>query len=132
EADRAKRLLDKKAYSQRQFEMAEADRQAALANLGAIQDQLKALQTAPASSSYDVVAPISGTIVEVKKSAGEEVHPGEPIVEIVALETLWVEVPIFEKDLGRLTRNMEATFQTAAFPGKEFHGRLKSGLHVPG
>ena len=124
EADRARRLLDKKAYSQRQFEMAEADRQAAQANLAAIQDQLKALQTAPASSSYDVVAPISGTVVEVKKSAGEEVHPGEAILEIVALETLWVEVPIFEKDLGRLTRNMEATFQTAAFPGKEFHGRL--------
>ena len=124
EADRARRLLDKKAYSQRQFEMAEADRQAAQANLAAIQDQLKALQTAPASYSYDVVAPISGTVVEVKKSAGEEVHPGEAILEIVALETLWVEVPIFEKDLGRLTRNMEATFQTVAFPGKEFHGRL--------
>jgi len=124
EADRAKRLLEKKAYSQRQFEVAEADGQAAQANLAAIQDQLKALQIAPASSSYDVVAPISGTVVEVKKSAGEEVHPGEAILEIVALDTLWVEAPIFEKDLGRLTKNMEATFATAAFPGKEFHGRL--------
>src|SRR5207244_11255744 len=120
EGDRAKRLLEKKAYSQRQFEMAEADRQAGLANLAAIQDQLKALQTAPASSTYDVVAPISGTIVGVRKSSGEEVHPGEAILEIVALDTLWVEAPIFEKDLGRLTKSMEATFATAAFPGKEF------------
>ena len=51
-------------------------------------------------------------------------HPGEAILEIVALDTLWVEAPIFEKDLGRLTRSMDAIFQTAAFPGKEFHGRL--------
>ncbi len=124
EADRAKRLFEKKAYSQRQFETAEADRQAAQANLASVQEQLKALQVAPANTNYDVVAPISGTIVEVKKSSGEEVHPGEPIVEIVSMDTLWVEAPTFEKDLGRLTKNMDATFTTSTFPDKEFHGRL--------
>src|SRR5262249_40880080 len=45
EADRAKRLLEKKAYSQRQVEGAEADQTAAEAILAGIQDQLKALQT---------------------------------------------------------------------------------------
>ena len=124
EADRAKRLFEKKAYSQRQFETAEADRQAAQANLTSVQEQLKALQTAPANSNYEVVAPISGTVVEVKKSSGEEVHAGEPIVEIVSLDILWVEAPIFEKDLGHLTKNMDATFTTAAYPEKDFHGRL--------
>ncbi len=86
EADRAKRLLEKKAYSQRQFEVAEADRKAAEATLAGMQEQIKALQTAPTTSNYQVTAPISGTIVELKKAAGEEVHPGEPILEIVALD----------------------------------------------
>jgi cobalt-zinc-cadmium efflux system membrane fusion protein len=124
EADRAKRLLEKKAYSQRQAETAEADRKAAEANLAAIQEQQKALQTAPLNASYDVTAPISGTIVEVKKAAGEEVRPGEPIMEIVALQTVWVEAPVFEKDLGRINKGIDAIFTTAAYPQKEYHGRL--------
>jgi cobalt-zinc-cadmium efflux system membrane fusion protein len=124
EADRAKRLLEKKAYSQRQVEVAEADRLAAEATLSGTQEQIKALQTAPATSSYQVTAPISGTVIDVKKAVGEEVHPGEAILEIVALDRVWIEAPIFEKDLGRLTREIEATFTTAAYPDKEFHGRL--------
>src|SRR5439155_3437299 len=40
EAERAQRLLEKKAYSQRQLEVAQADRKAAEANLGAVQEQL--------------------------------------------------------------------------------------------
>jgi RND family efflux transporter MFP subunit len=124
ESERARRLLEKKAYSQRQVETADADRKAAEANLAAIQEQEKALQTAPLTSNYEVTAPISGTVVEVKKASGEEVRPGEPIMEIVALQTVWVEAPIFEKDLGRIKKDTDATFATAAYPDKEFHGRL--------
>jgi cobalt-zinc-cadmium efflux system membrane fusion protein len=124
EAERAKRLLEKKAYSQRQAETTEADRKSAEANLAAIQEQQKALQPAPLDVSYQVTAPISGTIVEVKKAAGEEVRPGEPIAEIVALETVWVEAPIFEKDLGRIKKDIDAIFTTAAYPEKEYRGRL--------
>ena len=124
EAERARRLLEQKAYSQRQFEAAEADRQATQAVLAAIQEQSRALNPAPSSANYEVAAPLSGTVVEVRKAAGEEVHPGEAILEIVSLDTLWVEAPIFEKDLGRLSKNMEASFTTTAFPGKEFRGRL--------
>src|SRR5438067_612727 len=124
EADRAKRLVEMKAYSQRQLETAEADRKAAEAILAGVQEQIKALQIAPATSNYQVTAPISGTVVALKKSPGEEVHAGEAILEIVALDQVWVEAPIFEKDLGRLKRDVSAIFTTAAYPDREFHGRL--------
>ena len=126
EADRAKRLVELKAYSQRQLETAEADRKAAEAILAGVQEQSQALQTAPAASNYQVTAPISGTVVMLKKSAGEEVHAGEAILEIVALDRVWVEAPIFEKDLGRVKKDVAAIFTTAAFPNKEFQGRLVS------
>ena len=103
--------------------MADADRKAAEANLAAVQEQMTALQTPPTSANYEVVAPISATLIDVKKAAGEEVHPGEPIMEIVALDTVWVEAPIFEKDLGRV-KELAATFTTAAYPDQEFHGHL--------
>jgi membrane fusion protein, heavy metal efflux system len=124
EAERAKRLFEKKAYSQRQLELAEADRKAAEANLAGVQEQTKALQAAPGSARYEIAAPLSGTVVAVKKASGEEVHAGEPILEIVSLDTVWVEAPVFEKDLGRITSRTGALFSTAAYPGEEFRGRL--------
>jgi membrane fusion protein, heavy metal efflux system len=124
EADRAQRLFDRKAYSQRQLEIAIADRKAAEATVAAIQEQIQALESAPTTSSYNVVSPIDGTVVEVRKSAGEQVQSGEPMFDIVALDRVWVEAPIFERDLGRITRNAEASFTTSAYPDKEFKGRL--------
>ena len=124
EAGRARRLLEQKAYSQRQFETAEADHKVAEATLAGVQEQMRALQTAPPTSNYEVTAPISGTVVEVKKSVGEEVRAGEPILEIVALDRVWVEAPIFEKDLGRMKNEVAAIFTTSAYPDKEFRGRL--------
>jgi cobalt-zinc-cadmium efflux system membrane fusion protein len=62
--------------------------------------------------------------VSVNKAMGEQVAPGEAIVEIVALDTVWVEAPIFEKDLGKLAANAHVVFTTTAFPGREFQGRL--------
>ena len=124
EAGRARRLLEQKAYSQRQFETAEADHNVAEATLAGVQEQMRALQTAPPTSNYEVTAPISGTVVEVQKSVGEEVRAGEPILEIVALDRVWVEAPIFEKDLGRMKNEVAAIFTTSAYPDKEFRGRL--------
>jgi cobalt-zinc-cadmium efflux system membrane fusion protein len=126
EADRAKRLVELKAYSQRQLETAEADRKAAEAILAGVQEQIKALQAAPVALNYEVTAPISGTVVALRKAPGEEVHAGEAILEIVALDRVWVEAPIFEKDLGRVKKDIDARFTTSAFPEKEFQGRLVS------
>src|SRR5262245_31048088 len=124
EADRAKRLVEVKAYSQRQLETAEADRKAAEAILAGVQEQIKALQTAPAASNYQVTAPITGTVVALKKSPGEEVHAGEEIFQIVALNTVWVEARICKKELGRTKKGVDAIFTTAAYPEREFKGRL--------
>lgn len=126
---RSQRLYEKKAYSAKALEADELDRTAKAAQLEAVRAQLRALQAAtPApsasSSDYEVRAPISGTIVRVNKSGGEQVAPGEAVLEIVALDTVWVEAPIFEKDLGKLARQGKAIFTTAAFPDKEFQGRL--------
>jgi RND family efflux transporter MFP subunit len=126
---RSQRLYEKKAYSAKALEADELRRVSAAAQLEAIREQLKALQavtpTAPSlSSTYEVLAPISGSVVEVKKAIGEQVLPGEPIIEIVALDTVWVEAPVFEKDLGKLSGNLRAIFTTAAFPEKEFQGRI--------
>jgi RND family efflux transporter MFP subunit len=124
EAERARRLMEKKAYSQRQLEVAEADLKAAESSLMSVQEQQNALRTSDMNSTYDLLAPISGTVAEVMKAVGEEVHAGEPIVEIVALEKVWVEAPVFEKDLALVNKSTEGVFTTLAYPDREFHGTL--------
>jgi len=125
DAERAERLYEKKAYSQKALEVDELNRKTTEAQLAAVRDQLTALQSLPAASTvYEVRAPIAGTVVSVSKSAGEQVASGEAILEVIALDTVWVQAPVFEKDLGRLSRNIDVVFNTAAFPDKEITGHL--------
>lgn len=133
EAARAQRLYEKKAFSERQVQAAQADLDAAKATYDAALKRLEALNSSQAlatakqgvgsaNASYTVRAPLSGYVTKVNKSIGEQVAPGEAIVEISNLDTVWVEVPIFERDLNRLGGNVSATFTTPAYPNQEFKG----------
>jgi len=135
EAARAQRLYERKAFSERQMQAAEADLKAAKATYDAAVKRLEALGNSPsaersrasvgsANASYTVRAPLSGYVTKVNKSIGEQVAPGEAIVEISNLNTVWVEAPIFEKDLSRLGGNISATFTTPAYPNQEFNGTV--------
>lgn len=78
---RSQRLYEKKAYSAKALESDELARVAAAAQLEAIREQIKALQSATsatpvASSIYEVRAPISGTVMSVSKASGEQVSSG--------------------------------------------------------
>ncbi len=133
EAARAQRLYERKAFSERQLQAAEADLKAAKAAYDAAAKRVEALSSSPAvanasrgvgsaNASYTVSAPLSGYVTKVNKSIGEQVQPGEAILEISNLDTVWVEAPIFERDLSRLAGNVSATFTTPAYPDQEFKG----------
>jgi len=130
EFERAQRLYERKAYARRQLEAAEADYRAAEAAHAAAVGQRDALHGSPhviapaPSANYTVSAPISGTVTRVAKAHGEQVAPGDAILELVDLDVVWVEVPIFEQDLPRLGQTVRAVFSTPAAPGREFSGRV--------
>jgi membrane fusion protein, heavy metal efflux system len=135
EASRAKRLYERKAFSERQVQAADADLEAARAGYNAALKRVEALTASrslaaaranvgTANASYSVRAPLSGYVTKVNKSIGEQVAPGEAILEISNLDTVWVEAPIFERDLNRLAGAAGATFTTAAYPDQEFRGSV--------
>lgn len=130
---RAQRLYARQATSQQKLEQDEARFKVAEAGYNAAvkqqdvlnaREQTSALAPIPTATDYTVTAPIAGTIVKVHKAMGEQVAPGEAIVEIVNLETVWVEAPIFERDLDKLRGRTRAVFTTAAYPGTEFSGSV--------
>lgn len=135
EASRAQRLYERKAFSERQVQAAEADLEAAKVVYDAAVKRVEALTASrsvaaaranvgSANASFTVRAPLSGYVTKVNKSIGEQVAPGEAILEISNLDTVWVEAPIFERDLNRLGGGAGATFTTAAYPDQEFRGSL--------
>jgi membrane fusion protein, heavy metal efflux system len=75
------------------------------------------------SEFLTVNAPFGGFVTKVNKSIGEQVSPGDAIVEISNLDTVWVEAPIFERDLNTLGTSRKASFTTSAYE-QEFKGSV--------
>ena len=133
EADHAQRLFDRKAYSLNQYQRAQHELKVAETDYDSAKRQLEALAAiviadlpeAPESTGeYAVKAPLAGTVVALHKQLGERVGAGEPILEIVALERVWVEAPVFERDLPRIERAARVSFTTPADPERRFEGKL--------
>jgi cobalt-zinc-cadmium efflux system membrane fusion protein len=135
EADRARTLHEQQVLPKQEAERAEAQSKTAQADYAAAVQRRKALDeartVAPLKRAGDDVneahvirAPISGVVTKVNKNLGEQVAAGEAILEITNLDTVWVEAPVFERDLSLVTGNGKASFTTPAWPGQEFRGTL--------
>jgi membrane fusion protein, heavy metal efflux system len=135
ESERARRLYEQQVLPKQEAEREESQSKTAEADYNAATLRRKALDevrtVAPlkpvndsANAAHVIRAPITGVVTKVNKNLGEQVAAGEPILEITNLDTVWVEAPIFERDLGLLAKNTRASFTTAAFPGQEFSGAV--------
>jgi RND family efflux transporter MFP subunit len=132
EFERAQRLYEAKAYSSRQVEAAHAEYRAAESTLAATAAQRDAVAAtrvpvpggSPSGATQDIQAPITGTVVRVAKGLGEQVGTGDAVFELLDASVVWIEVPVFERDLARLGRQTRAVFTTPAAPGREYAGRL--------
>jgi len=135
EAERARTLYEQQILPKQEAERTEAESKTAQANYNAAVLRRKALdglRTAAslktpldaANATITIRAPITGIVTKVNKNLGEQAAAGEPILEITNLDTVWIEAPIFERDLGLLAKNVQASFTTAAFPGLEFSGTV--------
>lgn len=131
EFERAQRLYEAKAWALRQVQAAETEYRMAGSALAAAVAQRDAVAAArvpapPPSTpaAHAIRAPIAGTVVRVAKGIGEQVTAGEAILQILDPSVVWIEVPVFERDLSRIGKATRAVFTTPAAPGKEYSGRL--------
>jgi multidrug efflux pump subunit AcrA (membrane-fusion protein) len=76
---------------------------------------------------FPLVAPLSGTLVEVLGIAGASVEPGAAAFRILDSSRVWVEGRVSEFDLGLLGGTPRGTAQFAALPGREFELRGPGG-----
>ncbi|MFP5502481.1 MAG: efflux RND transporter periplasmic adaptor subunit [Candidatus Sericytochromatia bacterium] len=137
ERERAERLYAAQAAPAKRVEEARAAEVVAKAQLEAARDHLKAKEATLAGQavvteeSYQLIAPIGGTVIESHAVPGAAVGAGSPLYRLVDLTTVWVEAHAHETDLNRVAKAARAEI---AVPGAEAVtvGKGRGGLVAVG
>jgi cobalt-zinc-cadmium efflux system membrane fusion protein len=102
EAKRERYLADAKVTSERDAELAQAGYEAAHAERGAAERALEALggDLRMHSGVLQLHSPISGHVVDSEATIGRTVEPTETLYDVAELSSLWVQLSVFERELG--------------------------------
>jgi cobalt-zinc-cadmium efflux system membrane fusion protein len=65
-----------------------------------------------------LTSPLDGTVVHADLAVGKIVDPKEHLFEVVAPETLWLEIDVLEKDLRRVALGQTVELSLTAYPGR--------------
>jgi cobalt-zinc-cadmium efflux system membrane fusion protein len=101
---RETQLADARVSSQRDAELAHATALAASAELHAAEQRARALGGSPSGEIgvLRVTSPISGRLVEAHVFRGQSVEPSSTLFRIADLSRVWVELAVFERELGHI------------------------------
>lgn len=132
ELDRIKTLTDKGLASQQDFDNAQTNYDATLAQMNTVRAQIQQQKASLSSVQYDVSkttinAPMSGTVTQLNNEEGEKVlgtsfNIGSQIMTISDLSSMECQVEVGETDVTLVKLGDTARIQIDAFPGKTFTG----------
>jgi HlyD family secretion protein len=148
----ARGALSRKQMSEQEVHSAEAQlaqaqsartaAEAALTALPAIEDEIHAAEAAVAQSQADIAfyqtqkrdtkvyAPVTGVVSAKMVNPGETVSPNAPLMNIVAMEAIYLEAQVPELDLGQVRQGLTAAVTIDAMPSKKFVGTLREIIPV--
>ena len=69
-------------------------------------------------------APASGFVTEKAVLAGQKIMPGEPLMVIADLSSVWGDADIYESDLPYIKLGMPIELTFSYWPGKVFRGKV--------
>jgi cobalt-zinc-cadmium efflux system membrane fusion protein len=142
--ERAKALLDAKAFSAGEFQAREGEYLArkaaaqaaerALHLHGVGDEEIAALRASVESNGtlppgFDAPrlvlrAPFDGRIIDRKVTPGALFEAQQPLLTLADLTSVWVFLQAYEKDLALLHEGVPVTIRTEAFPQETFEGRV--------
>lgn len=126
EAARTERLASASLATARDREQARADRDSISAEIRGARARLIAMGVRPdelsSGRSVTLRAPIDGWIVDRPALLGESVERTQTVARVADLRALWVELEVFEKDLGRVRQGNSVELTTDSQAGRVFSG----------
>ena len=69
-------------------------------------------------------APAGGYVIEKHIMDGQKIMPGEALLVIADLSTVWAEADIYESDIPYVKIGMPATLTLSYWPGRSFRGEV--------
>jgi cobalt-zinc-cadmium efflux system membrane fusion protein len=135
EYERAVLLLEGRAISRGELLRREAELRAAEADLqtaeqklhilGLSQADIERLSDGPGTSHvYPVRAPIAGRVTERRAVAGRVVAPEDELFTVASLDSLWLFLQVFEKDLPSIAEGADVTLRCESHPTERFRGTI--------
>lgn len=99
--------------------LVEAARQR-LIRLGLTEKQVNALGEKQTGDGTEIVAPMTGTVVERNVYEGQYVAAGEKLFEIADYSTMWFVFDVYEKDIAFIREGLTVEVRTPSVPGETF------------
>ena len=125
---RAETLIADEIIAQRDYLRAKAELEKSSAEQRAAENKLRLLGGAQAggrgASTFQLNAPLAGTVVEKKATVGELHTPSESLFTIADLSVVWIEANLTEDALSKVQKGTSATVSVKAYPGELFKGRV--------
>lgn len=94
------------------------------------QERAEIMQRRERISRYSVRAPFAGTVVERRIEVGEWVEPGDAVVDLVATDSLVVDLAVPQRLYSRIDPETAVTLAFEALPGLEFEARVLARVPI--
>jgi cobalt-zinc-cadmium efflux system membrane fusion protein len=129
--ERKRGLAEERIVSRGELQRAEADAAETEADLRAAEASLDALGVGRGSrlgggglSSFALLSPISGTVLERTAVQGQMAEPSRTIFRVGDLSVLWLVVQTPERDIVRVRVGSPSEITLAALPGQKLQGQV--------
>jgi membrane fusion protein, heavy metal efflux system len=130
--ERKRELAGERIVAGREVHEAQAEADAADAELRAVRGALTALGIGDDEQArggrvdprFTLRAPIAGTVLERSIVQGQTTEPGRALFRIANLARLWLEVHAYERDAIRIQPGATSRLTFAALPGKSVSGTV--------
>jgi Cu(I)/Ag(I) efflux system membrane fusion protein len=76
------------------------------------------------SNHTTIYSPISGVVIHKNGLEGMYLKTGDRIYTIADLSQVWVKLDAYESDLSWIRNEQEVEFETEAYPGENFKGKI--------
>ncbi len=81
-------------------------------------------RTGKVEKTLTLYAPANGIVLTRDVLAGQKIAPGDPLMIIADLSTVWGDADIYQSDLANVKTGMPLTMTLPYWPGKSFDGKV--------
>ncbi|MBX3191583.1 MAG: efflux RND transporter periplasmic adaptor subunit [Labilithrix sp.] len=123
-ARREQELLEKGLTTAREAEIANAELATHRASLQSAQQRVRSFGGDGAFGMFVLRTPIAGHVVEARLAPAQSVDSNVVGYKVADLDHLWVELSVFERDLGSVHVDDDVTVSPIAAPDQHIAGRV--------